>query len=68
MGLNEDLGDRENVGSAAVATQRARENRRSCNRHDDCTKAEEEFKAENGRAPGFNFHCHDEECEDCFGC
>ncbi len=25
MGLNEDLGDRENVGSAAVATQRARE-------------------------------------------
>jgi hypothetical protein len=27
MGLNEDLGDRENVGSAAVATQRAREAR-----------------------------------------
>lgn len=27
MGLNEDLGDRENVGSAAIATQRAREAR-----------------------------------------
>ena len=27
MGLNEDLGDRENVGSAAVATQRHREAR-----------------------------------------
>ena len=25
MGLNEDLGDRENIGSAAVATQRVRE-------------------------------------------
>jgi hypothetical protein len=44
---------------------------RSCNRHSDCQKAEDELLARN---PGktkvdinINFHCHDEECEDCFG-
>src|SRR5208337_2169933 len=43
----------------------------SCNRHADCEKAEEELLARN---PGMkksdihlNFHCHDDECEDCFG-
>lgn len=44
---------------------------RSCNRHNDCDKAEEEVLARN---PGktrldisLSFHCHDEACEDCFG-
>lgn len=45
---------------------------RSCNPHSDCDKAEEEVLA---RKPGKfrsdispSFHCHDDECEDCFGC
>jgi hypothetical protein len=45
--------------------------KRSCNRHDDCDKAEKELLA---RRPdkknefiSFSFHCHDECCEDCFG-
>jgi len=42
--------------------------RRSCNRHDDCAEAEARFKKDKGRDPGPNFHCHDDECEDCFGC
>lgn len=44
---------------------------RSCNRHSNCGKAEEELLARN---PGMksteispSFHCHDDECEDCFG-
>jgi hypothetical protein len=44
---------------------------RSCNRHDNCDEAEERAVARN---PGMtradihtSFHCHDEECEDCFG-
>lgn len=40
---------------------------RSCNRHSNCEKAEEEYRQRKGREPGFNFHCHDDECEDCFG-
>ena len=41
---------------------------RSCNRHADCNEAER-LRIE--RYPGTlvpaNFHCHDDECEDCFG-
>lgn len=41
----------------------------SCNRHADCAKANEEWLKRN---PGktfvpFSFHCHSEDCEDCFG-
>lgn len=43
-----------------------------CNRHSNCKAAEEALLARN---PGmtrldisFSFHCHDDECEDCFGC
>lgn len=50
---------------------------RSCNRHVDCDDAERR----NGYRPRFterapddnrpltpaNFHCHDDDCEDCFG-
>ena len=46
--------------------------KRSCNRHGDCEKANQELLARN---PGMNrwdippnFHCHDDDCEDCFGC
>ena len=45
---------------------------RSCNRHDDCDKAEEEVLARNpGKTKAdihYSFHCHSEDCEDCFGC
>ena len=36
-----------------------------CNRHSDCDLAD----IKDGRLPGEykpNFHCHDDECEDCF--
>lgn len=45
--------------------------RRSCNRHDDCDAAEAEVLARNpGKTKAdinFSFHCHDDECEECFG-
>jgi hypothetical protein len=41
----------------------------SCNRHVDCAIAVQLWKEKhNGQAPGVNFHCHDDCCEDCFGC
>lgn len=41
---------------------------RSCNRHDDCDKAAEEYTKQTGKpyTPA-NFHCYDDECPDCFG-
>ncbi len=40
-----------------------------CNRHDDCLKANERYIANHaGDHPPASFHCHDDECEDCFGC
>lgn len=43
--------------------------RRSCNRHQDCDKAEADWRKRNpGKGgPPCSFHCHDDECEDCFG-
>jgi len=45
--------------------------KRSCNRHEDCDTAEEALLA---RSPSktkadisLSFHCHAEDCEDCFG-
>lgn len=40
--------------------------RNSCNRHNDCKAADEKARAR-GAMFGAS-HCHDEECEDCFGC
>jgi hypothetical protein len=40
--------------------------RTSCNRHSDCRAADEIAKAK-GATFGAS-HCHDECCEDCFGC
>jgi hypothetical protein len=44
---------------------------RSCNRHDDCEAANAKWLSSH---PGrnrweipVNMHCHDEDCEDCFG-
>ena len=50
--------------------------RRSCNRHADCDEAEARFRQQhpNGKfvAPYtvvyLPDHCHDEACEECFGC
>lgn len=41
--------------------------KRSCNRHGDCDVAASEYREKYGKDPGVNFHCHDEDCEDCFG-
>jgi hypothetical protein len=46
---------------------------RSCNRHVDCNIAENMWRAKHPTAVDeifipLSFHCHDDECEDCFGC
>lgn len=45
--------------------------KRSCNRHDDCDAADKEvverLRIEKWQINS-SFHCHDECCEDCFGC
>lgn len=40
-----------------------------CNRHLNCHEAEFSYRAQSeGRRPiPSNFHCHDDDCEDCFG-
>ena len=38
--------------------------KRTCNRHDDCEKANAEARAKGAYAAA---HCHDECCEECFG-
>jgi hypothetical protein len=40
--------------------------KKSCNRHDDCEAAKDKAITE-GRNP-YNICCHDDCCEDCFGC
>ena len=37
--------------------------KRTCNRHDDCDAANAAAKAKGRYAD----HCHDDDCEDCFG-
>lgn len=39
---------------------------RSCNRHTDCDAAELRITAGGGEVPA-GFHCHDDDCPDCFG-
>jgi hypothetical protein len=39
-----------------------------CNRHSDCDAADAAYRKREGRDPSYSFHCHDDECEDCFGC
>ncbi len=38
---------------------------RSCNLHHDCDEAARKAKEEGRRDP---YHCHHDDCEDCFGC
>lgn len=44
---------------------------RSCNRHFDCEKAEAEWLERNPKKSRYDihadFHCHNDECEECFG-
>ena len=42
---------------------------RTCNRHFDCDKADKEWleRHPNEKYIPMNFHCHDDDCEDCFG-
>jgi hypothetical protein len=43
---------------------------RSCNRHFNCEVAEQIWFVANATRKHLpvNFHCHDDECPDCFGC
>lgn len=42
--------------------------RTSCNRHNDCEQAEKDRLTRHpGTLPPFSFHCHNDECEECFG-
>jgi hypothetical protein len=38
---------------------------RSCNLHDDCNNADKFRLEKYGKKA---YHCHAEDCEDCFGC
>lgn len=41
--------------------------KRRCNRHNDCAAAEEKWRPYHPNGVPANFHCHDDECEECFG-
>lgn len=43
--------------------------KRSCNRHDDCGEADKKWLANHPKElyTPVNFHCHNDECEECFG-
>lgn len=46
------------------------DSKRTCNRHFDCDEADKDWKERNPGSQWIpaNFHCHDDDCEDCFGC
>jgi hypothetical protein len=64
---------KELVAHAAAAIAKVKTN--TCNRHDDCAKADAEAKqrAKDQQLPVDHYayygadHCHDSTCEDCFG-
>jgi hypothetical protein len=43
--------------------------KRSCNRHDDCDQAAKDWLLNHHmeKYVPVNFHCHNDECEECFG-
>lgn len=43
---------------------------RSCNRHSNCEQANKDWLNNHAmeKYVPMNFHCHNDECEDCFGC
>lgn len=58
---------RTSAPDRAIEHDRSKD-RRSCNRHDDCNEADQQYMIVH--ATPFtppNFHCHNDECEDCFG-
>lgn len=64
-------GLRPKITTSVIATSQGAAPATSCNRHSNCEAAIEKWLAEH---PGmkrwdipFSFHCHDDECEDCFG-
>lgn len=61
-----DIADAQAVAVAPPAPPVKRNN---CNRHSDCAEAEAKWKERNPAIPfaPLSFHCHDDECEDCFG-
>lgn len=44
--------------------------KRECNKHNDCNEADKKWLTDHPdkKYIPVNFHCHDDECEDCFGC
>ena len=44
--------------------------RNTCNRHSNCEQAAKDWLNNHGmeKYVPVGFHCHDDECEDCFGC
>jgi hypothetical protein len=41
--------------------------KRSCNLHVDCDAVEARLITEGKKRPFINLHCHNDECEECFG-
>lgn len=57
----------DHPGNVTCPTCRA-EADKGCNRHRDCKAADEAYKTKHGVAfAPVNFHCRNEDCEDCFG-
>jgi len=56
---------------AVAEAQRARDEN-TCNRHDDCEAATlaymQRHEIKHRWQVPFRLHCHDENCEECFGC
>lgn len=51
-------------GSHGIGKCGVRTTPRSCNKHSDCDAADERNKAIGQQS----VHCHDDDCEECFGC
>lgn len=55
---------REELAASRPEAAPSGERSNSCNRHEDCNKANTEARAKGMTSTD---HCHDEDCEDCFG-
>jgi len=51
-------------GADAVLVSVPPKPKRTCNMHEDCDAADARAVA---RGSLYSYHCHDDECEDCFG-
>lgn len=50
----------------AVDAARKEAAKNTCNRHDDCAAADRRARISGVRDAAY--HCHSEDCEECFGC